>query len=320
MKKTTKAWLITAAVLVVSGCGLFAGVMSTLGWNFAKLSTVKYTTHTYAVDEPFDSLSLTTDTADIVLALSDDGKCRIECREEENAGYTVTVDNNTLTVMVNNRKTWYDYTGIHFDSPKITVYLPKTDYTALFIRENTGNVEIPKEFTWTSADISVSTGDVHFFSAVRETVGIKTSTGGICVEDISAGALTLSVATGGVTVSDVTCEGEVTVGVSTGRAELTNVACGSLVSTGTTGDITLEHVTAGGKLSVRRSTGHVGFSRCDAAELHIQTSTGDVTGSLLTGKVFATETATGSVEIPHTAEGGRCEIKTATGNIRITIA
>ena len=45
-----------------------------------------------------------------------------------------------------------------------------------------------------------------------------------------------------------------------------------------------------------------------------------MTGSLLTGKVFATETATGSVEIPHTAEGGRCEIKTATGNIRITIA
>lgn len=45
-----------------------------------------------------------------------------------------------------------------------------------------------------------------------------------------------------------------------------------------------------------------------------------MTGSLLTGKVFAAETATGSVELPHTAEGGRCEIKIATGDIRITIA
>ena len=148
---------------------------------------------------------------------------------------------------------WYTYAvkggrvSVHLFARTLTLYLPKTDYTALSIHESTGNVEIPKELTWTSADISVSTGDVRFFSAVREAVKIKTSTGSIRAEDISAGALTLSVATGGITVSGVTCEGEATVGVSTGRTELTEVVCGSLVSTGTTGDITLEHVTVGGE-------------------------------------------------------------------------
>lgn len=319
MKKSTKAWLITAASLILIGCILFAGVMSTLGWDFAKLSTVRFETNTHDVTEPFGNISLVTDTANIVFALSNDGKCSVECYEEENAKHSVTVENGTLTVKVNEQKSLYDYIGFYFGSPKITVYLPNTEYSTLSVKDGTGNVEIPRGFTFESADISLSTGDVDFSAAARKEVKIKTSTGNISAKDTSAGDLDLAVATGKITVSGVTCTGDITVGVSTGETDLADVSCKNIISDGTTGRIFLNRVIAENKLSIKRSTGNVKFKGCDAAELYVKTSTGDVTGSLLTDKVFITETGTGRIDVPETSVGGRCEIKTDTGDIEIKI-
>ena len=41
MRKTTKVWLIIAASLVIIGFIIFTGVMTTLTWDFTRLSTVK---------------------------------------------------------------------------------------------------------------------------------------------------------------------------------------------------------------------------------------------------------------------------------------
>ena len=61
------------------------------------------------------------------------------------------------------------------------------------------------------------------------------------------------------------------------------------------------------------------FNNCDAETIYVNTDTGSVTGTLLTDKVFIIETDTGSVDVPKSITGGRCEITTDTGNIRITI-
>lgn len=319
MRKSTKVWLITAAALVFGGGIIFAGVMSTLGWDFAKLSTVRYETNTYEIGETFSNISLTSDNADIIFALSDDGKCRVECYEEENAKHSAGVENDTLTVKVNSQKLWYDYIGLSLNSPRITVYLPKTEYNALFISESTGNIEIPQDYSFNHVDISVSTGDIKFFAAAQETVKIKTSTGNICVEDNSAGTLDLSATTGDVSISGVTCNGSVTVGVSIGEAYLTDIVCGSVISSGSTGDITLSNVIAKEKISVERSTGDVKFNGCDAAEIYVRTNTGDVTGSLLSNKAFIADTNLGDVDVPKNGNGGKCEIITDVGDIRITV-
>ena len=81
----------------------------------------------------------------------------------------------------------------------------------------------------------------------------------------------------------------------------------------------MKDVIAANRFSIERSTGDVKFTRCDAAEIFVKTNTGNVTGSLLTDKVFLTDTDTGSVTVPKTATGGRCEIETDTGNIKIEI-
>ena len=322
MRTKTKVWLIIAASLVLIGCILFAGVMSTLRWDFMKLSTVKYKTNTYKISEAFDGISINTDTADIAFMLSDDGNCRVECHEEANAKHSVTVEDGILTVELIDEKSVYDfigYIGLNFGSSKITVYLPKTEYSNLLINGDTSDVEIPNDFIFKDVDISLSTGDVDFCASASEKIKIKTSTGDICAENISAGSLDLSVSTGDVTASGVSCEGDVTVGVSTGKSKLSHIACKSVVSSGNTGDISLDNVIATNKFSIERSTGDVKFNGCDAAEIYVKTDTGDVRGSLLSDKVFVTNTDTGSVHVPKTVSGGKCEISTNTGDIIITI-
>lgn len=319
MRKTTKIWLVIAASLVFVGLIMFAAVMSEYKWDFSKLSTGKYETNTYEISEEFSNLSMNTDTADIIFALSDDGKCRVECYEEEKAKHSVAVQENTLVIKMIDEKSWYDYIGINFGSPKITVYLPKAEYTSLFINGSTGDIEIPKNFKFEGVDISLSTGDVNFFVSASKLIKIKASTGDICVENTSAGTLDLSASTGRITVSNVICGGDANINVSTGRTNLNNIECKNLISSGDTGDISLNNVIAAEKFSIKRSTGDVRFGGSDAAEILVETDTGDVTGTFLSEKTFFVETDTGSVDVPESITGGRCEITTDTGDIELDI-
>lgn len=319
MRKTAKIWLVIAASLVFVGLIMFAAVMSEYKWDFSKLSTGKYETNTYEISEEFSNLSMNTDTADIIFALSDDGKCRVECYEEEKAKHSVAVQENTLVIKMIDEKSWYDYIGINFGSPKITVYLPKAEYTSLFINGSTGDIEIPKNLKFEGVDISLSTGDVNFFASASKLIIIKTSTGNICVENTSAGTLDLSASTGRITVSNVICGGDANINVSTGRTNLNNIECKNITSGGGTGDISLNNVIAAEKFSIKRSTGDVRFDGSDAAEILVETDTGDVTGTFLSEKTFFVETDTGSVDVPESITGGRCEITTDTGDIELDI-
>ena len=280
MRTRTKVWLIIAASLVLIGGILFSGVMSTLSWDFSKLSTTKYETNSYEVSDAFNGISIDTDTADIVFAFSDDGKCTVECYEEEKSKHSVAVEEDTLIIKVIDKKSWYDNIGINFSSPKITVYLPKTNYTSLFIKESTGSINI---------------------------------------KNISTGTLEISVSTGNISVSDAICEGDININVSTGKTNLNNVKCKNLTSNGDTGDIFLNHIIATKKFSIERDTGDVKFNSSDANEIFVETHTGDVTGNLLTDKVFIAHTDTGEIDIPKTVSGGRCEIQTDTGDIKLEI-
>ena len=197
--------------------------------------------------------------------------------------------------------------------------MPAGEYGDLGIDSDTGDVQISAEFKFASMDIRESTGKVTNCASVTGTMQIKTSTGDITVEKVSAGAMELAVSTGRIIVRDVSCQGDVTVNVSTGKAGLTNVECRNLISDGGTGDLSLDNVIAAEAFSIERSTGDVDFEGCDAAEITVTTDTGDIRGSLLSDKVFIAETDTGRVDVPHTTTGGKCELTTDTGNIKISI-
>lgn len=323
MKKATKVWLITAAALVLIGCVLFAGVAALLKWDFTKLATVQYETNTYEISETFDCISINSDTADTQFVFSETGKCEVVCFDEENLKHSVSVEDGTLIIELIDARSSFDYVrhiGINVGSPRITVYLPKTEYASLLIRESTGDVQIPQNFIFRDVDIHLSTGDVDFSASVSDTLKIRTSTGWIHAQNLSAGELDLTASTGAVTVSGVSCEGDVRVKVTTGKVNLTDIACKNVFTNGNTGDIFMKNVLASETFSIERSTGDVAFDACDAAEIFVTTDTGDVSGTLCSDKVFFTQTDTGDVDVPQSLTGGRCEITTDTGDIRLRLA
>ena len=299
MSKQMKILLIAAASLVLIGLMIFAVTMSAIGWDFTILGTSKFETSSHEFGEEFSGISIDTDTADIVFKVSDDSACRVECYEFEKEKHTVFVQDGILCISATNAQKWYDYIGINVDSPKITVYIPKKDYVSLVIKESTGDVHMIDEFNFGHVSISASTGDINIKNAV-------------------AGAMELSVSTGNISVSDVKIAGELKVDLSTGKTALTNVTCQKLTSDGNTGDIVLKNVIAT-EFTIERSTGDVKLDGSDAAEIFITTDTGDVEGSILTEKAFTVNTDTGDVDVPDTVSGGRCEIITDTGDIKISI-
>ncbi len=280
MKKSTKIWLVLASFLIIIGLTMFAFAMTKYNWDFKKLSTEKYKTTTHQISEDFENISINTDTVDIIFVLSNDKKCKIECFESEKSSHIVTAKDNTLTIENANNQHWYDNIGINFNSPKITVYLPKTEYASLSIKEHTGDILLPKDFKFYSADILTNTGDIEFLATVLNQVKIDTDTGDISVKDSSTKALDISTSTG---------------------------------------DVALSNVIAKDKFNIETDTGDIKIDRSDADEIFVETDTGSVKGSLLTEKIFITSTDTGRVDVPKTISGGKCEITTDTGDIKITI-
>lgn len=320
MRRHTKFLLITATLLTLIGSISFTGVMFVLNWDFSKLSTKNYVTTNHIVDKTYHDINIDTDIANITFAHSEDHKTTVVCYEDDAAKHTVAVVDGTLEIKTASNQKWYDHIGINVGSPKITVYLPTSEYGKLTIGESTGNIVIPDGFHFENMDITTTTGGIQCRSQVSEKASFKASTGKITLNDVSAETIDISVSTGKITAENITCSGDFTVSVSTGDASLNSVTCKSLITTGSTGELHLTDVIATETFRIERDTGDIKFDRCDASEIYVKTDTGHVKGTLLTDKVYIIQTDTGNIDVPKTTTGGKCEITTDTGDIRIQVA
>ena len=313
-----KTGFIAAGVCVAVGAMVCGGAAVAANGDFTKLGTSSFQMREYEISEEFHNISVDTVTAEIRFCLSNDGKAKVVCFERESVIHSVSVDAGTLEITATDEREWYEYIW-NFGNEMITVYLPEVEYGTLTVEADTSDIDLPPPFRFESLDISVSTGDINCDACVLGSVKITTSTGDIELERMSAGSIELSVSTGDINLEEVTVAGELKFIVTTGEAELEKVTCKTLYTKGSTGDVHLEAVVATETMTVVRSTGDVRLERSDAAELFLKTSTGDVTGTLLTNKTFTYSTDTGDVRLPSTQSGGKCEIRTSTGDIRIGI-
>ena len=274
MKKT----IILATILLILGMFICLVALAQCDFDFSKLTTSKFNTNTYQVVQDFDKISIDVNTTDIEFILSDDSLCSVECREAENIKHSVKVENKTLIIEVNDAREWYEHIGINFESERITVYLPKKEYTSLTILNNTGDIDIPKDFSFGKIKIEADTSDVNCSASLSKDISIKVSTGDV-------------------TLNGSRVENKIEVKTSTGDIKLTDIRCQDLDLESDTGDIKLDE--------------------CDAGEISIETDTGDVFGSLISDKIFIVESDTGNIDVPKTVSGGICKITTDTGDIKI---
>ena len=319
MKRSTKIWLVVAIALVLIGIIIIEGALILIDFDFSKLATNRYETNEYVIDESFEGISIITDTADISFVISEQENPRIVCFEQSNVKHQVLVNDGTLSIECRDERRWYEYIGINWDSPTITVYLPKGQYGDLSVKTDTGAVEIPKDLKFGDIDISTDTGVVKVLSSAEGNVKVKTDTGLVKIDNISALSIDVTVSTGEVAIKNSKVSGDVSVTVDTGKAKVTNVKCQNFTSKGDTGDLTVVNTVAAQKIYVERDTGDVAIGTSDVQEIYIQTDTGDVWCKWLSPKIVVAHSDTGRISVPESAEGGRCEVRTDTGDIEIII-
>ncbi len=255
MTKKTTAWLIIAISLILVGAIIFVGVMSLFGWNFRKLSTVEYVTKSYEISEGFNNIFIDTNTADVEFLPSENEKTVVECHELKKMYHSVKVADDTLKIELESKKqNWF--IGINFDTPKITVYMPKREYNQLMLSCTTGDVKIPKDFKFGSMDIKVTTGDINSYAIANESVKIKATTGDIKLKDITARVMEVKTTTGDITL-DKCDANELYLKATTGDITGSLLSDKVFVVNATTGDIDVPQTTTGGKCEIKVTTGDI---------------------------------------------------------------
>lgn len=319
MNKSMKKWFIAATSLVGLGLVTFFVAMAENQWDLTKTSTDNYETVTHEITEPFGNISINTQTDDIVFASSDDSKCSVVCYENSKIKHSVSVSNNTLHIEVIDSRKWYDHITFNILSSKITIYLPSEKYNSLMIKESTGNIEIPNNFKVENIEISASTGNVKCCVSESKTVKIKLSTGNITLQDIRSEKAELTTTTGHINVTGASCDDTLKIATTTGKTTLTDITCKDIISTGSTGAAELKNLIASETLCVERTTGSIRFDGCDADDITMKTTTGKIDGTVISEKIFVTESSTGNISVPQSSSGGKFNAKTTTGNIKIDI-
>ena len=314
-----KKWIVAALVMLGVGLVICGRALVAADFDFGKLSTGKYVTKTHSIEEKFQNIRVDLNTEKVVFSPSDDGNCRVVCYEPEKDPCSVRVDSQTLIIEKVNKHSWTLHFGFVLESPEVTIFLPEKTYRDLSVATDTGDVIVPCDFSFYAITLESDTGDISCDASVSGNIKIDTDTGHISVSSLSASGMELKSDTGNIEMSDISLSEDLRIIEKTGNVTMMNVSCRNFTSNGDTGRLIMTNVVASGEYNLQRDTGDIRFESCDAETIYVQTDTGDVTGVLLTEKVFITETDTGRVDVPQTTTGGRCEISTDTGNIRIEI-
>lgn len=299
MNRGAKKIYITAAILFAVGAVIFLGALVSVDFEPSKFSTQKYETKTVEFYDDFENIIVEVEDSTVTFVPSEEEVCKVECLERENLKHSAKIQEGTLRISYMDNRKWHNYLGINYQSPAVTVYLPKEEYTSLFVETSSGDVEIPDGFRFETVEISGTTSNITCYAPGSTSVELNTSSGDITLRSMESETVRLSATSGIIRANDVSCN--------------------KMIAKSSSGDIQLENVLAKMNLKVESTTGEVELEDCDSTDITIKTSTGDVEGTLLSEKIFIIDTSTGRVEVPKTSSGGRCEITTNTGDIEIEI-
>lgn len=318
MKKVILIPIIVGSALLVTG-GILLGVGLA---NSASSGT--NVTREELLNEDFNNFDFNLDISDLTFVKTNDGTKKIVFQEQKKLFHEFTVEDGTLKVKFKDNRAWNEKWFSFGVNIKVTVYLPETSYGNLKIDSDTGDTNIPEDFTFDSFHLEGHTGDLNMSANVTNSYYAKLSTGDMKLNSITTKEMELKTDTGKMFLTDVDVKEDLAMKISTGDITLNNVHAKNLSKNkdgkGSTGKIKLINTVISENITIRNGTGDVIFTDSDAHDLDVEASTGDVKGTLLTGKLFTAKTSTGHINVPDDdPTGGVCKIKTSTGDINIKI-
>jgi len=248
--------LLISALVILAGIIIFSVAMTALKWDFTKLGTTSLKSTTHTISDRFDAITIKTTTADITFVPSDDVECRVVCKEHENEKHSVTVQNGVLLITLNDERAWYEHIGIISASPEITIFLPEKEYSGLYVTSSTGDVTLPKDFTFKDINITLSTGDVKSYATKSEEISIKVSTGDVHIENATADKIKILSSTGDITFKKIDAS-DIDIKTSTGDINGTLLSDKVFIAKSSTGDVDVPETLSGGRCKATTSTGDI---------------------------------------------------------------
>lgn len=301
MSKGIKIALIAAVCLI--GIGLVLGLIGYFTGGSNLFKDEETTERNLVINDAFSDIVIDCVRSKVVLLPSEDGVCRIQADESESCKLTAEVKNGVLNIEQKLKSKWnFSFIGFNFSAfkpYKLNVYLPESEYRDLSVNNVSGGAETKSGLTFMNAALKTVSGGIRFNASVRSSASFESTSGGIEASGFECELLKADCTSGGIRISNVSC----------GTAD---IEC-------TSGGITLTSVVTSGELSVETMSGGITFDRCDGGSIRAEAVSGSIKGSLLSPKVFKTDTVSGKISVPADGDGGICELETTSGKIEITI-
>lgn len=177
MKTNTQIAIIVAIPLFLTGLCLMILGFSKVGLDLNKVSSDVSETCEHKISGDFERISVDVSISNIEILPSDDDTCKVVCLEGEKLKHQVENIDRTLTITdIDNRK-WYDHKGFFIADRRVTVYLPKSEYSKLEVSTHTGSIKIADGFTFNDISLKSSTGHINCNATALECLGVKSNTG-----------------------------------------------------------------------------------------------------------------------------------------------
>lgn len=322
MKKSVKITCVVAASCIVLGLLILLGVSVKFGFDYRNLNTTTAEVKTYTVEQAFENIDIHSLSNNVEFSVADGEQCKVVCTETARTACTVSVENDTLTVTQKDTRRWYEHFGMYwaFDDThemKIEVFLPAQEYRALTVSTQSGDIFVGDAFAFETADLSTTSGNISFGSAVNN-ISLHSTSGNITCQKISmATSIQAETTSGNVDLSKISTV-DLSASTTSGNLNLFEIyATGDAVLDSNSGVSRLEKVTSK-SFTITTTSGDVWLRDSDADTLHIQSNSGCVKGNLLSEKNFVVSTTSGEVDVSYSRDdAGRCSVKTTSGDITL---
>lgn len=340
MKTTKKKAIITAIILTAAGAAVSLSAFAMAGFDPENLNTVDIVTQSLEIKDKFQSIKINCPGYDVRFVPSENGDCGVVFTGSDKLTLNAAVRDGTLNVGLTDNSSWYDHIGVFmFGDTGLTVSIPQGEYEELIAETSSGGIDVSGAFVLDRADIRTSSGSVRIRDIEARSIDILSRSGGVSCADIraedmlqantSSGNIELNriecksavaaAKSGCVTLSEIEAEDGIEVESYSGRISVSGLYAQSMDIQSKSGRVECTSALAKTGISVRTLSGSVIFDGCDAEEVSVETLSGSVSGTLLTEKIFFTETNSGNVDVPFFTEGGVCRVKTSSGNIKISV-